>query len=97
MFYIYFAIIISINVPDESELDIPNGENHEENEEEQDQPEVEEQEFYVEGKRNGSSRDVCFVFADFLSVLFALHVLSILSTLTISHVCVFGACVLSAR
>lgn len=34
---------------DERELDIPNGENNAENEEEQDQPEVEEQEFYVEG------------------------------------------------
>lgn len=37
-----------INV-DEKELDIPNGENNAENEEEQEQPEVEEQEFYVEG------------------------------------------------
>jgi hypothetical protein len=34
---------------DERELDIPNGENNAENEEEQEQPEVEEQEFYVEG------------------------------------------------
>jgi len=31
------------------ELDIPNGENSAENEEEQEQPEVEEQEYYVEG------------------------------------------------
>jgi hypothetical protein len=34
---------------DENELDIPNGENNAENDEEQEQPEVEEQEFYVEG------------------------------------------------
>lgn len=37
---------------DERELDIPNGENNAENEEEQEQPEVEEQEFYVEGRLN---------------------------------------------
>lgn len=41
---------------DDSELDIPNGENHAENEEEQEQPEVEEQEFYVEGRRNVTKR-----------------------------------------
>lgn len=34
----------------ENELDIPNGENNAENDEEQEQPEVEEQEFYVEGR-----------------------------------------------
>jgi hypothetical protein len=34
---------------DENELDIPNGENSAENDEEQEAPEVEEQEFYVEG------------------------------------------------
>lgn len=34
---------------DEKELDIPNGENNAENQDEQEQPEVEEQEFYVEG------------------------------------------------
>lgn len=36
---------------DERDLDIPNGENNAENEEEQEQPDVEEQEFYVEGRR----------------------------------------------
>lgn len=41
---------------DEKELDIPNGENNAENEEEQDQPEVEEQEYYVEGSHFESRR-----------------------------------------
>jgi tyrosine 3-monooxygenase len=36
----------------ENELDIPNGENNAENDEEQEQPEVEEQEFYVEVEEN---------------------------------------------
>lgn len=38
-----------LNRQDEKELDIPNGESNAENDEEQEQPEVEEQEFYVEG------------------------------------------------
>lgn len=46
VFILLFCTIIYV---DEKELDIPNGENNAENEEEQEQPEVEEQEFYVEG------------------------------------------------
>ena len=48
------ALYVRQITSDDSELDIPNGENHAENEEEQEQPEVEEQEFYVEGRRNGT-------------------------------------------
>lgn len=47
MFFFYFCM--TITTIDENELDIPNGENNAENDEEQEQPEVEEQEFYVEG------------------------------------------------
>ena len=60
-----------INV-DEKELDIPNGENNAENEEEQEQPEVEEQEFYVEGWYSHLKR---FPYYLMLNVfLFLLHV-----------------------
>lgn len=44
----FFTFAWQLSV-DENELDIPNGENNAENDEEQEQPEVEEQEFYVEG------------------------------------------------
>lgn len=52
---------------DERELDIPNGENNAENEEEQEQPEVEEQEFYVEGLYRAvtSSRSAFFLTFNF--------------------------------
>lgn len=40
-----------MTISDDAEHDIPNGENNVENEEEQEQPDVEEQEFYVEGRR----------------------------------------------
>jgi hypothetical protein len=64
---------------DERELDIPNGENNAENEEEQEQPEVEEQEFYVEGLYRAvtSSRSAFFFLLStsfFVLFLFQLHV-----------------------
>lgn len=65
--------------PDERELDIPNGENNAENEEEQDQPEVEEQEFYVEGWFSQASR-----FLIPLSVSSLLHVA--LNCASLSHI-----------
>lgn len=54
---------------DEHELDIPNGENNAENDEEQEQPEVEEQEFYVEGWFLYPRTDILFYFAQCYSLL----------------------------
>lgn len=60
-FNFLFFIICTVVQLDERELDIPNGENNAENEEEQEQPEVEEQEFYVEGlcRKSNESLALC--------------------------------------
>lgn len=65
VFY-YFAW--QLQSVDENELDIPNGENNAENEEEQEQPEVEEQEFYVEGWFSPSA--IYFSLVVLLNVIF---------------------------